>query len=69
MSHSTSHHHDHVESRSLFSHDHDYSGARRNLIAALVLLLAHIVVDIVGGVLSGSRSLFAHMRNTTTSTI
>lgn len=62
MSNSATHHHDHVESRSLFSdHAHDYSGAgRRSLIAALVLLLFHMVVDIVGGVLSGSLSLFAH---------
>lgn len=55
-------HHDHVESQSLFSgHDHDYRGAgQRSLIAALVLLLVHMVVDIVGGVLSGSLSLLAH---------
>ena len=55
-------HHDHVEARSLFSeHDHDYSGAgRRSLIAALVLLLVHMAVDVVGGVLAGSLSLLAH---------
>ena len=55
-------HHDHVESRSLFSgHDHDYSGAgRRSLIAALVLLLVHMALDVVGGVLAGSLSLLAH---------
>ena len=71
MSDSTPHHHhrlhhhdhnDHVEARSLFSdHDHNYSGAgQRSLIAALVLLLVQMVVDIVGGVLSGSLSLLAH---------
>ena len=55
-------HHDHVKSQSLFGgHDHDYSRAgRRSLMAALVLLLVHMVVDIVGGVLSGSLSLLAH---------
>ena len=53
-------HHDHVESRSLFSGpEHDYSGAgRRSLIAAL--LLVHMAVDVLGGVLAGSLSLLAH---------
>ena len=56
------HHHDHVVSSSLFSgHDHDYSGAgRRSLIAALVLLLVHMAVAVVGGVFAGSLSLLSH---------
>ena len=66
MSGSATHHHEHdhihAESPSLLGgHDHDYSRAgRRSLIAALVLLLVHMVADIIGGVLSGSLSLLAH---------
>ena len=62
MSESTTHDHHHAESQSLFGgHDHDYRRAgRRSLIAALVLMLIHMVADVVGGVLSGSLSLLAH---------
>lgn len=62
MSETHTHDHSHEGSHSLFSdHEHGLSSAgRRSLIAALVLLLIHMVVDVVGDLLSGSLSLLAH---------
>ena len=56
------HIHDHSHGHALFGgHEQDLHGAsRRALIAALILTLTHMVVDVAGGVIAGSVSLLAH---------
>ncbi len=57
------HHHDHDHAHhhpGLGGHNHDLRGtSQRSLIGALVLITGYMVVEIVGGILSGSLSLLA----------
>ena len=54
------HGHRHVHGHGHHDHDHDLRGAsRRNLKTALILIATFMVVEVVGGVISGSLSLLA----------
>ena len=51
------------------SHDHLRSASRRALIIALVLLVTNMVLETVGGVLTGSLGLLAHAAHMVTDTL
>ena len=58
--HHSGHGHRHVHGHGHHDHDHDLRGAsRRGLKTALILIATFMVVEVIGGVISGSLSLLA----------
>ena len=66
-----SHDHSHGDAHAHSKHDsHDYRNAsRRSLFAVLGLLTCHMLVEVIGGVLSGSLGLLAHATHMMTDVI
>ena len=54
------HGHDHDRGRGRGGHQHDLRGAsKRSLVSVLVLIVGYMVVEVIGGILSGSLALIA----------